>query len=510
MATIMTVHGTGATGPEEGQAWWQKGAAFEHHIRELVEGDDGKLNFERLIWDGANSEASRRKAAASLLSRMQSREAASESYCLIGHSHGGSVIAHALMLGKQPLPNLSRWITVGTPFISCRQSWLLFSRLGTLGKTAYLAFLTFYSILLLGIGDAAYKDQRMPMGAKLAILFFLFVVPVLIVYIIARRRTSRRVPRSRKLTSMMSNYAARWLPLWHANDEAIRGLESVKRLRFSFFSRDFAVPLFSLASLFAVPGAILFVSVSGSAMSRIFPLLRDYIGNRGGYVQNGELVGGGTNIIINTGAMIEALYGVTKHLGASEAVASSAILLGLPASLFLASLIVTYTTIGVASVLSNGLARILDHLTWRQIRQSAYGADVIGESGLGAGTSPTWLGQGSPALPSALQAEISRVSDAAASRSLSKFRSGLSELALSDDRGTRTEFLTRYLTWEELIHTSYFGVPRFRMLVAYAIATSKGFRPSEAFRSHPDYELVARWYGELRSREPAAHLQASG
>jgi hypothetical protein len=58
MAKIITVHGTGATGPEEGYDWWQKGSLFEKHVRELVEAEVGTLKFQRLIWNGKNSEMS--------------------------------------------------------------------------------------------------------------------------------------------------------------------------------------------------------------------------------------------------------------------------------------------------------------------------------------------------------------------------------------------------------------------------------------------------------------------
>jgi hypothetical protein len=50
MATVITVHGTNATGPESGNRWWQKGSPFEKQLRELVESEDGDLNFEPLIW----------------------------------------------------------------------------------------------------------------------------------------------------------------------------------------------------------------------------------------------------------------------------------------------------------------------------------------------------------------------------------------------------------------------------------------------------------------------------
>src|SRR4029453_13985740 len=99
MATIITVHGTGATGPEEGQAWWQKGSEFEQHIRELVEGGGAEVHFQRLIWDGANSESSRRNAATRLYSDLHSLEKTGDAYCLIGHSHGGSILSTALLLG---------------------------------------------------------------------------------------------------------------------------------------------------------------------------------------------------------------------------------------------------------------------------------------------------------------------------------------------------------------------------------------------------------------------------
>jgi hypothetical protein len=96
MATIIAVHGTFATGPEEGEGWWQRGGALDRDIRELVEADDSRLDFAPHVWDGQNSETSRRAAGQALLQRLAALEQKGEKYCLIGHSHGGSVIASAL------------------------------------------------------------------------------------------------------------------------------------------------------------------------------------------------------------------------------------------------------------------------------------------------------------------------------------------------------------------------------------------------------------------------------
>jgi hypothetical protein len=41
MATLVTVHGTGATGEECGPKWWQKTSAFEKSLRDLIQASDG-------------------------------------------------------------------------------------------------------------------------------------------------------------------------------------------------------------------------------------------------------------------------------------------------------------------------------------------------------------------------------------------------------------------------------------------------------------------------------------
>jgi len=57
--------------------------------------------------------------------------------------------------------------------------------------------------------------------------------------------------------------------------------------------------------------------------------------------------------------------------------------------------------------------------------------------------------------------------------------------------------LLHYLTWDELIHTSYFSVAQFRKLVAYALSQQKGFRARPAFAQDPDFVRVTQWYGAI-------------
>ncbi len=71
-------------------------------------------------WSGENSERARIKAGRQLLTHLKSMEEKGQGYHLVGHSHGGSVIWHALQLATshgEPLEHLSSWATVGTPFL---------------------------------------------------------------------------------------------------------------------------------------------------------------------------------------------------------------------------------------------------------------------------------------------------------------------------------------------------------------------------------------------------------
>jgi hypothetical protein len=84
MATIITVHGTFASGPEEGEKWWQKGSEFERDVREFVEAENGNLDFRPHIWDGMNSETSRRAAGRDLLQEVKRLEARNEQILPVG------------------------------------------------------------------------------------------------------------------------------------------------------------------------------------------------------------------------------------------------------------------------------------------------------------------------------------------------------------------------------------------------------------------------------------------
>ena len=56
-----------------------------------------------------------------------------------------------------------------------------------------------------------------------------------------------------------------------------------------------------------------------------------------------------------------------------------------------------------------------------------------------------------------------------------------------------------YLSWQELIHTSYFAVPAFQKLVARAIVSGDGFKPTSAFQADPQYDVIGEWLQKVET-----------
>jgi Na+-transporting methylmalonyl-CoA/oxaloacetate decarboxylase gamma subunit len=141
---------------------------------------------------------------------------------------------------------------------------------------------------------------------------------------------------------------------------------------------------------------------------------------------------------------------------------------------FMTALILVAISRFIATVVSRLLGTVLDHLAWDQIRASAYGNDTRAENAQSAADTPSSFGP-QPPLPQSLAAEISKFADSAVAASASKFRASFNRLAFAQDKRERSDLVSEYLTWDELIHTAYFKVPVFK----------------------PDYSRVAAWYAEL-------------
>jgi hypothetical protein len=504
MATIFTVHGTFASGPEHGEKWWQKGSEFEEELRKNVASTDGYIVFQPVPWSGDNSEMARREGAEKLARVLSGSDATDERSAIIAHSHGGAVVTSGCInhMAVSALKNVSRVVTVATPYLQFRKSRWIFNRVGFLAKALLassflVALLVSATLVYLG----AFTNIALVADFLAATIPFVMIYVLVLVMDLLRFKGMRASFVSPRANIIASN----WTCLYDKNDEAVFGLASLDKFKPVLFPKRFAVPLISAASVFAVPLTMLFFALSPSLMLYLDSLVS---------YPSITLLDKGTHSVQN----LWYLYHLPSSLLPPFRMSSedNAFLLWFAPSLFavvvvgFVSFALTWLVVNLSPFLSRLAARALDAVTARAIKETLYGNDTLGENVCGAKVHPSWMkGQFRP-LPEQLSSELNAFCDAEAAKSLPRLRALIHNLTFV--YGNPKEAIAPYLTWNELVHTSYFAIPRFRKLVYYSIANSEGFKPTQAFLDDPDYALVARWYQEIQpaAQSPAPPSAAAG
>ena len=282
MAKIVTVHGTFAhieiTSRDDKNnivsQWWQPNSVFEQRIKKFI-GSDGSsgapgsgAEFYRFVWNGDNSVLARRKAGSRLLSELKALEAQGEKYCIVAHSHGGSVVSDALQEAAAKgikLDGMKRWITVGTPFTELRPERFLFLRLPLFLKALFVAsmmllFMFFFYVFGELLDGRINLDNNFQL-TRLLVSTVLTALPFIAFYLLAFFLDGRQLAFYKKSNRQKAyaEFGDRWLPLTHEDDEAVRGLSSIGSINLKIFHKNFAVPAISLLSVFILPIAYLWV-----------------------------------------------------------------------------------------------------------------------------------------------------------------------------------------------------------------------------------------------------------
>jgi hypothetical protein len=299
---LILVHGTYANrNSDEGTSWWQLGSTTTEGLLERLPADvELPKHGEVFHWSGENSERERIKAADDLLHHLRKLEAEDTHYHLVGHSHGGSVIWHALrqsVLERRPLATLRSWATVGTPFLHLRSKggnnvmlWLNVALALILVKPAAITLLkilrlfaapgsgnwlnnvgsqridqvTFWNTPVLWIMERLGEPiERTSQGIKIGAfqtgeqltltqffshyegwlilgtaLLMLYIIINIIIFLISPVLESLRIKAEHRLEDdTFAIYGKRWLGLWSPDDEAINGLRATLGLSVSFVSR---------------------------------------------------------------------------------------------------------------------------------------------------------------------------------------------------------------------------------------------------------------------------------
>lgn len=242
---VILVHGTGASqpGPPGDEKWWEENSVFATELGKLLNEQIGDKSDSREIrrfeiksfgWSGANSESDRRKSGQILARELAELEVNGVPYHLIGHSHGGSVIWHALKtLTHKTRPSmLGSWTTVGTPFLTFGDRGALYLLLLCLLSLSTF-ILVFFSIgalsqIYLSEYDRVFRDAPrwafLVVGLCISFATYLFFYSLWRVGLQLWRKLQRRL---RRIKPEDYEYLGeRWLSIIHADDEPMSGLKA--------------------------------------------------------------------------------------------------------------------------------------------------------------------------------------------------------------------------------------------------------------------------------------------
>lgn len=234
---VLLIHGTGGSPEDEGPRWWQKGSAFSLALASTLSPEiESGPEIDRVFhWTGRNSERDRRDAGKKLLHeliKLQGRNCH-----LVGHSHGGSAIFHALVEAERcnvTLDCVRSICTVGTPFLTFQPK--LSALLAAIPVVAACLALIFgygmsanLVMTALSLGDAVPSWVLLLYGGSIVLVAALFLYGVWRLASFAWATWRWSMDRARA-GAALDRYKDRWRVLSSSEDEAISGLMSSLRL----------------------------------------------------------------------------------------------------------------------------------------------------------------------------------------------------------------------------------------------------------------------------------------
>jgi hypothetical protein len=476
---VITVHGTGDTAAEmDGPKWFQRGSAFAQGLLVRLSQHGVQADIIPVMWTGLNSSQAREQGAGKLARAVRAAAKDYGSVHVVGHSHGGNVANEAAsMLGwklgprGRKNPQLASVTTVGTPFFK--------SRLGnaeSFGGIAFL-FITIISILALLAatlvvfvmlptlhGDLQrYADEFVAMSravgenptpeeirkyaeaqvaeAKLFRTFLQIMAALLPVsaitlfFVVPLAFTGLwRILRIRR----KQNPDAKFFSIWHPNDEAVAFLQRVEELPITPFprwaiwrdSRTSAI-VWGVRAVLAVFVLAIAAAVAAFMKVQVTDAHYEQFGKTFGF-DGLALFGGMSTGDLAGFLLVLAILGAPLIFGAAYVLAR--LILGLGLEMI------------ARGWLNSSIGDVL--------RGMAFGRDGDARLGNVSTTSHTY-----GTIPLVLEgetAESMRASAAGAAAALiEKYRWALFTVG-PDTNGAVSRLATDAMTWDSLIHTTYF------------------------------------------------------
>ncbi len=490
--TLITVHGTGDTAASlDGEKWFQRGSPFAQRLVARLAEHGLTAEIAPFLWSGANS-ARERERAACLLAR-GAREAKRPVH-LIGHSHGGNVVndaAVSLGWGRKKRVPIASATTVGTPFFRASVTlWEVFASLAfvalavagliqlyiivkdqivwwTLWDSAadYAASMTQANPLPqegLSAAEIAQNTQRQMaryaaeyagVQRDIALTFWLSVFSALAFVLLLPSAIGDLFRKWRLMRGPAMS--ASMLTIWHPNDEAIAFLQRVERVSIEPFPRGAlwrgSAPL---AASWALRVVLLVV------IPAIVIWLLDPIGVPQWLMSAAALFGLSSELYL-------AYPEYPAELGARALAGGSLI--------FIIAYVVARIVAGI--VPEWALRRSLNASVGRAIASAAFGRDGGAYIGEVASASHNFAGR-QVLVEGEVAARMQANAAASADHLLGKYRWPLFSVDAQDDGAAVLSLANDALTWDSLIHTTYFDQPEIADLIADHIAAEVRGSPS--------------------------------
>jgi hypothetical protein len=533
---IVTVHGTGDTalGPE-GEKWFQTRSTFAQRLKARLAQHGVDAEILPFLWTGANSAREREKAAQKLERAIKRHAKERGPVHVIGHSHGGNVANETARILRwksrlkfwnyliNPLSfvfprkeRIASLTTVGTPFFRSQ-----LSTAESFGGAAFLLLLIISTIVIVPSGlslafqlfqvnmsyEQVLEDTRFwqstdysvdPNGrprsdAEIAHLareryntnlgqrgivllmstvYLFFIVPLIFIYPIALSGLARilRLRRKRNDTAVVHS-------IWHPNDEAISFLQRVETLPIEPFSRGSLWRSSRTAGIVWGVRAILWLVLAGLAlmiagwMGWDFPeAFKHFVFDnavRPLYAETEDFAARYSE---------DALFITPAWLGGALAIVA---VVGMPVVFVLIYLITRLLVfgltleIGLRNALNKGIGGVLKGIAFGQD-----GDERIGE----VHTQSHCHGAHCVTLQGEVADRMQKAAGGAADKLIEKYRWALFTVG-SDTNAALEKLATDAMTWESLIHTTYFDQPEIVDMIAdYIIAQERAMEAESKTR----------------------------
>ena len=149
------------------------------------------------------------------------------------------------------------------------------------------------------------------------------------------------------------------------------------------------------------------------------------------------------------------------------------------------------------------VGRWLDGIVHSEMKENAFGLDVSSEWLRDVLVRPAFATTEWAPLPDPIHGEMLAFVDQHAAQTVAKLRTFIGTPFVPTPQNDFLGMLTQQLSWDELLHTTYFTNPRFVKLVAHGMFDLSGTAPSDRLRSEPDYADIVTMYGGLKVQAAA-------